>query len=165
MFTWCLVITTTWANSVEILTRLQKPVQSALYHDNTLVTYAESNCAQYLSSASNNLKVFICQSWYATCHYGIFTGNQQINYYNKVKYHSLKRSDKSLLRHLTLYIGLPSWVMLNQTTRLLCQICSKPCSPSRGHSFALIFFINFYQNVSLDVVSVKFEYGSYWVKN
>ena len=41
--------------------------------------------------------------------------------------------------------------------------CLKPYSSSRGQNFASIF-INFYQNVSLGDISIKFEHGSCWVK-
>ena len=48
--------------------------------------------------------------------------------------------------------------------RSLGQISLKPCSPSRGHSFALIL-MKLYQNVCLDDISIRFEYGSCQVKN
>ena len=49
------------------------------------------------------------------------------------------------------------WVMLdkNWVTR---SNCLKPCSPSRGHSFASIF-MKLYQNVCLDNILVKFDHG------
>ena len=68
-------------------------------------------------------------------------------------------------------------------TRSLGQISLKPCSPSRGHSFASIFMklhrtvcldnilvvwiwvMKLYQYVCLDDISVRFQYGSCWVKN
>ena len=43
-------------------------------------------------------------------------------------------------------------------TRSLGQISLRPCSPSRGHSFASIF-MKLYQNVCLD--NAKFEHGSF----
>ena len=48
-------------------------------------------------------------------------------------------------------------------TRSLGQICSEPCSPSRGNSFASIF-IDIYRSCSLGDISVKFEHESCWVK-
>ena len=44
-----------------------------------------------------------------------------------------------------------------------CQISLKPYSPSRGHSFALIIR-ELCQNVCLDNVLVKLEFGLCWVK-
>ena len=49
-------------------------------------------------------------------------------------------------------------------TRSVGQIIKKPCEHSRGHSFCSIF-IKLAQNDHLDNISVKFEYGSCWVKN
>ena len=43
-------------------------------------------------------------------------------------------------------------------TRSLGQMSLKHCSPSRGHSFTSIV-MQLYQNVCLDVISVKLEYG------
>ena len=48
-------------------------------------------------------------------------------------------------------------------SRSLGHICLKHCSPSRGLSFASIL-IRFYQNVCLDNILIKFEFGSCWVK-
>ena len=44
-------------------------------------------------------------------------------------------------------------------TSSLGQISLKPFSPSRGHNFASIFK-KLHQNVCLDNILVKFEYGS-----
>ena len=44
-------------------------------------------------------------------------------------------------------------------TRSLGQISLKPCSPSRGHSFASII-MKLYQIVCLDDISIRFECGS-----
>ena len=43
-------------------------------------------------------------------------------------------------------------------TSSLGQICSKHCSPSRGHNFISID-IRFNQNISLGDISVKFKHG------
>ena len=40
-------------------------------------------------------------------------------------------------------------------SKSLGQICLKPCSPSRGLNFASVL-INFYQNVCLGDIIVKF---------
>ena len=48
--------------------------------------------------------------------------------------------------------------------RSLGQISLKPYSHSRGHSFASIF-MKLHQNVCLDDVLVKLEYGSCRIKN
>ena len=48
-------------------------------------------------------------------------------------------------------------------SRSLGQICLKPCSPSKGLSFASIL-INFYQNVSLDDILVRLNLVNVWLK-
>ena len=56
------------------------------------------------------------------------------------------------------------WIILGQKSRSVGQIIEKPNDHSRGHSFGPIF-IKLAQNDHLDNISVKFEYGSCWVKN
>ena len=52
---------------------------------------------------------------------------------------------------------------LRSKTRSLGQI-EKPCKHTRGHIFASIFMM-FGQNVYLDDIKVKFEFGLCGVKN
>ena len=61
-------------------------------------------------------------------------------------------------------ISVQIWVMLGQKIRSPGQSALKPCSSSRGNSFALVF-MKLKQNDSLDEISVKFEYGSHQIKN
>ena len=49
-------------------------------------------------------------------------------------------------------------------TRSLGQIALKPCSSSRGHSFASVF-MKLNQNDSLNEISIRFEYGSCQIQN
>ena len=52
---------------------------------------------------------------------------------------------------------------IKSKTRSLGQISLKPCSASRGHSmvyYVALSIMKLYQNVCLDDILVKFEYGS-----
>ena len=76
------------------------------------------------------------------------------------------QSSSNLLRMIILTISQSSSNMsdVGSKTRSVGQIMEKPCEHSRGHSFGQIF-IKLAQNDHLDNISVRFEYGSCWVKN
>ena len=49
-------------------------------------------------------------------------------------------------------------------TRLLGQILEKPCVHSKGHSFDSKA-MKLYKNANDHIIKVKFETGSWWIKN